>query len=84
MQISGSEDEASPDMLSKQVHYKAKTRKFDDTYLDFGFTCTTMGNEERPGGGGTEIFLCTKGGPSRESLGNTGLCELPLTQKAPN
>ena len=27
---------------------KAKTRKYDEAYVAFGFTVTTVGNEERP------------------------------------
>ena len=46
------EDEASPNVLPKQ---KAKIRKYDETYLVFGFTCTTVGNEERP-----QCVVCLK------------------------
>lgn len=49
------EDEASPNVLPKQFSSKAKTRKYDDTYLAFGFTCTTVGNEERP-----QCVVCLK------------------------
>lgn len=41
-------EEASPDVLPKQFSSKAKTIKYDDTYLAFGFTCTMVGVEERP------------------------------------
>ena len=34
---------------------KAKSRKYDDSYLALGFTCTTVGNEERP-----QCVLCLK------------------------
>lgn len=32
-----------------------KSRKYDDTYLDFGFTCTVVKNEERP-----QCVICLK------------------------
>ena len=47
------EDELSTDVLPKQG--KEKTRKYDETYLAFGFTCTTVGNEERP-----QCVVCLK------------------------
>ena len=34
---------------------KAKTRKYDGAYVAFGFTVTTVGNEERP-----VCLLCLK------------------------
>ncbi|QQP40116.1 Uncharacterized protein FKW44_014055 [Caligus rogercresseyi] len=49
------EDEALPDVLPKQYPSKAKTRKYDDKYLAFGFTCTTVGNEEIP-----QCVVCLK------------------------
>ena len=42
-----------PNVLPNQ--YKAKNRKYDDAYLAFGFTCTTVGNEERP-----QCVVCLK------------------------
>ena len=48
---------------------RAKTRKFDDTYLDFGFTCTTVGNEEgdeERWGGRRNIFMYQKGAQQRK------------------
>lgn len=47
------EDEPSPDVLPKQG--KAKTRKYEETYVAFGFTCTMVGNEERP-----QCVVCLK------------------------
>ena len=33
---------------SKAIPSMAKKRRYDDTFLAFGFTCTTVGNQERP------------------------------------
>uniref|UniRef100_A0A3B5A4G3 Uncharacterized protein n=1 Tax=Stegastes partitus TaxID=144197 RepID=A0A3B5A4G3_9TELE len=40
------EDEAEDETL-KQSCYTTKKRRYDDTYLAFSFTCTTVSNEER-------------------------------------
>lgn len=49
------EGEATQDVLSNQCPSKTKTRKYDDTYLVFGFTCMTVCNEERP-----QCVVCLK------------------------
>ena len=40
------EDEASQNVLPKQFPSKAKTRKYEDTYLVFGFTCSLQSQTE--------------------------------------
>ena len=40
------EDEASPNVLPKLFPSEPKTRKYDDTNLVFGITCTTVVNRE--------------------------------------
>lgn len=40
---------------SIKTEKKRKYRKYDDAYLDFGFTCTVVGNEERP-----QCVICFK------------------------
>jgi len=44
-----------PNVLPKQFPSMAKKRRYDDTYLNCGFTCTAVGNEERP-----QCVLCLK------------------------
>lgn len=47
------EDESSPNVPASQA--KVKTRKYDEAYIAFGFTSTTVGNEERP-----QCVVCLK------------------------
>lgn len=49
------EDEPLQNMLPNQLSSKTKSRKYDEAYLSFGFTCTTVGNEERP-----QCVVCLK------------------------
>ncbi len=37
-------DESSPNLTTRRT----KTKKYDEAYLDLGFTSTTVCNEERP------------------------------------
>ena len=57
--IRESEAEASPNVLPKQVHSKA--RKYEDAYLVFGFTVTTVGN----GGGHKNVLMYQRGAQQR-------------------